>query len=124
LGHDNLTEIEMSEAGRFRNHLFARGVSSPSVKRVFSSVRAIVNLAIREKGIAVSDVFIGTYIPEDELKQKRPPIPMDTLRQVQSHCWSLNDVKNLAYQFCKYGEIKSPSIFKGHGIDAFACWIA
>ena len=42
LGHDNLTEIKMSDAGRFRDHLFARGMSSSSVKRVFSSVRSIV----------------------------------------------------------------------------------
>jgi len=91
LGHDNLSMLELSDAGQFRDFLFDRGMSSSSVKRVFSSVRAIVNLAIREHGIAVGNVFSGTYIPEDELKQKRPPIPMDTLRQVQSNCRSLND---------------------------------
>ena len=91
LGHDNLSMLELSDAGQFRDFLFDRGMSSSSVKRVFSSVRAIVNLAIREQGIAVSNVFSGTYIPEDALKQKRPPIPMDTLRQVQSNCRSLND---------------------------------
>ena len=91
LGHDNLSMLKVSDGGQFRDFLFDRGMSSSSVKRVFSSVRAIVNLAIREQGIAVSNVFSGTYIPEDELKQKRPPIPMDTLRQVQSNCRSLND---------------------------------
>jgi integrase len=91
LGHDNLSMLELSDAGQFRDFLFDRGMSSSSVKRVFSSVRAIVNLAIREHGIAVGNVFSGTYIPEDALKQKRPPIPMDTLRQVQSNCRSLND---------------------------------
>jgi len=91
LGHDNLSMLELSDAGQFRDFLFDRGMSSSSVKRVFSSVRAIVNLAIREQGIAVGNVFSGTYIPEDALKQKRPPIPMDTLRQVQSNCRSLND---------------------------------
>ena len=91
LGHDNLSMLELSDAGQFRDFLFDRGMSSSSVKRVFSSVRAIVNLAIREHGIAVGNVFSGTYIPEDAFKQKRPPIPMDTLRQVQSNCRSLND---------------------------------
>lgn len=91
LGHDNLLMLEVSDAGQFRDFLFDRGMSSSSVKRVFSSVRAIVNLAIREQGIAVSNVFSGTYIPEDALKRKRPPIPMDTLRQVQSNCRGLND---------------------------------
>ena len=91
LGHDNLSMLKVSDGGQFRDFLFDRGMSSSSVKRVFSSVRAIVNLAIREQGIAVGNVFSGTYIPEDALKQKRPPIPMDTLRQVQSNCRSLND---------------------------------
>ena len=91
LGHDNLSMLELSDGGKFRDFLFKRGMSSSSVKRIFSSVRAIVNLAIREHGIAVNNVFSGTYIPEDELKQKRPPIPMETLRQVQSDCRSLND---------------------------------
>ena len=91
VGHDKINGLEPADVGRFRDFLFNRGMSSSSVKRVFSSVRAIVNLAIREQGIAVSNVFSGTYIPEDELKQKRPPISMDTLRQVKSNYRSLND---------------------------------
>ena len=91
MGHGDLAAIEISDAGRFRDFLFDRGMSSSSVKRVSSTVRAIVNLAIREQGIAVSNVFSVTYIFENALKQKRPPIPMDTLRQAQSNCRSLND---------------------------------
>ena len=48
LGHGDLAAIEISDAGRFRNYLFNRGMSSSSVKRMFSSVRAVINLAIRE----------------------------------------------------------------------------
>ena len=33
LGHDNLTEIEISDAGRFRDHLVAKSMSSSSLKR-------------------------------------------------------------------------------------------
>ena len=44
LGHDSLTSLEVSDAGRFRDYLFERGMSSSSVKRVFSSVRAVINL--------------------------------------------------------------------------------
>ena len=35
LGHDSLTSIEVSDAGRFREYLFEHGMSSSSVKRVF-----------------------------------------------------------------------------------------
>ena len=48
LGHDDLAVLGVSDAGRFRDYLFDRGMSSSSVKRVFSSVRAVINLAIRE----------------------------------------------------------------------------
>ena len=42
LGHDDLAAIEISDAGRFRDYLFDRGMSSSSMKRVFSSVRTVI----------------------------------------------------------------------------------
>ena len=66
-------------------------MSSSSVKRVFSSVRAIVNLAIREQGLAITNVFSGTFIPDDGAKQQRTPIPQDALKRVQMVCQSLDD---------------------------------
>jgi len=43
LGHENLSDLKISDAGRFRDYLFARGMSSSSVKRVFSPVKSIVS---------------------------------------------------------------------------------
>ena len=77
LGHDNLTEIEISDAGRFRDHFFARGMSSSSVKRVFNSVRSIINLNIREYGLDGTNAFSGTYVPDGFDTPKRKPIPND-----------------------------------------------
>ena len=73
LGHDDLAALEISDAGRFRDYLFDRGMSSSSVKRVFSSVRAVINLAIREQGLSINNVFSGTFIPDDEAKTQRYP---------------------------------------------------
>ena len=81
----------MSDAGRFRDHLFERGMSSSSVKRVFSSVRAVINLAIREHGLSVTNVFSGTFIPDDEVKKKRLPIPAPDLVKIQQECMTLDD---------------------------------
>ncbi len=61
VGHDNINGLEPADAGRFRDFLFDRGMSSSSVKRVFSSVRAIMNLAIKEHGLAMTNVFNGTF---------------------------------------------------------------
>ena len=58
LGHDSLTSLEVSHAGRFRDYLFEHGMSSSSVKRVFSSVRAVINLAIWEHGLSVTNVSV------------------------------------------------------------------
>ena len=91
MGHDSLTSLEVSDAGRFRDYLFERGMSSSSVKRVFSSVRAVINLAIREHGLSVTNVFSGTFIPDDEVKKKRLPIPAETLLGIQRECMDLDD---------------------------------
>ena len=91
LGHDSLTSIEVSDAGRFRDYLFEHGMSSSSVKRFFSSVRAVINLAIREYGLPVTNVFSGTFIPDDEVKKKRLPIPAPDLLKIQQECMDLDD---------------------------------
>ena len=91
LGHENILDLEISDAGRFRDYLFARGMSSSSVKRVFSSVKSIVNLAIREQGLTVTNVFSGTFIPDDGVKQLRNPIPAEALQRVQLDCQNLDD---------------------------------
>ena len=79
LGHDDLAAIEISNASRFRDYLFDRGMSSSSVKRVFSAVRAVINLVIREQGLSINNVFSGTFIPDNEAKTQRLPIKTDVL---------------------------------------------
>jgi len=91
LGHDDLAALEISDAGRFRDYLFDRGMSSSSVKRVFSSVRAVINLAIREQGLSINNVFSGTFIPDDEAKTQRLPIPTEVLLTIQRECMQLDD---------------------------------
>ena len=91
LGHDNISSLEPSDAGRFRDFLFARGMSSSSVKRVFSSVRAIMNLALQEHGLAMTNVFNGTFIPEGNKRKERLPVPVDVIRRIQEECRNLND---------------------------------
>jgi len=58
---------------------------------VFSSVKSIVNLAIREQGLTVTNVFSGTFIPDDGAKQRRNPIPTEALQRVQRDCQNLDD---------------------------------
>jgi len=86
-----LAALEISDAGRFRDYLFDLGMSSSSVKRFFFSVRAVINLAIRDQGLSINNVFNGTFIPDDEAKTQRSPIPTDVLVTIQQECMQLDD---------------------------------
>ena len=57
LGQDDLAAIEISDSGRFRNYLFDRNMSSSSVKRGLSCVRAVIHLAIRKQGLSINNGF-------------------------------------------------------------------
>ena len=91
VGHDGLNDLKPADAGRFRDFLFERGMSSSSVKRVFSSVRAIMNLAIKEHGLSLTNVFNNTFIPEDNKRKERLPIPVDVIRKIQGESRRLDD---------------------------------
>jgi integrase len=86
VGHESLTDLALSDAGKFRDYLFDRGMASASVKRVISSVRAILNIAIKEYGLERPNIFKGTFIPADAQTKKRLPVPNDALLKVQGEC--------------------------------------
>ena len=91
VGHDSLTDLVSSDAGKFRDYLFDRGMASASVKRVISSAGAILNIAIKEYGLERPNIFKGTFIPADAKTKKRLPVPDDALMKVQAECRSLDD---------------------------------
>ena len=62
-----------------------------SVKRVFNSVRSIINLNIREYGLGGTNAFSGTYMPERFDAPKRKPIPDEILKVIQSKCQITDD---------------------------------
>jgi hypothetical protein len=52
-------------------------MSMKTVKRVFASVRAVINIAITEQGIECINGFAKTYFPEDVNEAKRKPVPIE-----------------------------------------------
>lgn len=91
LGDRDLSEYNTSDAGTFRDALFKRGLVSSSVKRVFSSVKSIFNLIIREKGLGISNPFSDVYMPELDDVKRRKPIPTNVIREIQKECVRLDD---------------------------------
>ena len=63
-GDKPIEAYSSSEASAFRDQLMNRGLSPSSVSRIFSSVRAVINLSISENGLNCRNVFTRTFLPE------------------------------------------------------------
>ena len=78
-----------------------------TVKRVFSSVRSIVNLVISEEGLACSNGFAKTYFLKDNKPFIPKPIPIEKIKVIQSICFTkmildwMIEKKRSVYYFSK-----------------------
>ena len=91
LGDRPISSYSSNEAAQFRDWCIEQGMGIKTVKRVFSSIRAIVNPAIAEEGLDCSNAFAKTYFPDDENAQSRQPISIQGIRKVQSLCRDADD---------------------------------
>ena len=91
LGDRPISSYSSNEAAQFRDWCIGQGMGIKTVKRVFSSIRAIVNLAIAEEGLDCSNAFAKTYFPDDDNAQSRQPISIQDIRKVQSLCKDMDD---------------------------------
>jgi integrase len=91
LGNKSVTAYSSSEAAQFRDWLISKGMGKSTVKRVFSSIRSIINLAIKEHGLEGSNGFLGTFIPDGLRETTRKPIPVDVIRDIQKTCKEIDD---------------------------------
>ena len=91
LGNRPITAYSSADAAAFRDHLIDRGLSMSSVKRIFASVRSIINLVMREHGIEGSNAFSQTYMPDRNDAKDRQPVPEKKLEILQNQCRKLND---------------------------------
>ncbi|MDC1382389.1 hypothetical protein N8500_02780 [Candidatus Puniceispirillum sp.] len=85
LGNKPITSYATSEAAKFRDWCFEQGMSLNTVKLVFTAVRSIINLTMREHGITGTNAFSGTFMPDKSDASPRPPIPNETLKLIQKH---------------------------------------
>jgi len=91
LGNLPIDEYNSKDASKFRDHLLDRGLLISSVKRIFSSIRSIINLSISEEGISCINAFSKTYMPENNSVEIRKPIPIKDIRHIQSICREYDD---------------------------------
>ncbi|MEK9709071.1 MAG: DUF6538 domain-containing protein [Alphaproteobacteria bacterium] len=86
LGNRPITAYSSADAAKFRDYLFENGLSLGSVRRIFGSVRSIINLVMREQGIEGANAFARTYMPERNGQKERLPIPSVALSVLKQNC--------------------------------------
>ncbi len=69
LGNRPITSYSTLDAAKFRDWCFEKGMNINTVKRVFASVRSIINLVMREHGIKGSNAFSGTLCLTEMMHQ-------------------------------------------------------
>ncbi len=62
LGCRPLDQYSTADAATFRDWLRKKGLSSASVQRNFSSLKAMVNFTIQELGLDCRNAFVGVYL--------------------------------------------------------------
>ena len=91
LGNNSVTAYSSTDSAKFRDWLIDRGMAKNTVSRIFSTVRAVINLAIKEHGLSGLNGFAGTFMPDGLRVKKRKPIPGNTIEYIQQKCLQAND---------------------------------
>ena len=91
LGNKSIKSYSSSDGAKFRDWLIDKEMCINTVKRVFSSVRSIINIAINEEGLDCNNGFSKTYFPVDNSTKTRTPIPSDIIKEVQTLCRQKDD---------------------------------
>ena len=91
LGCRPIDQYSSADAAKYRDWFVEKGLASSSVKRVFSSVKAIVNLAINELGVDSKNPFAGVYLPSRGDAKKRRPLSNKSLKHLQTACMEADD---------------------------------
>ncbi|MDB9944946.1 site-specific integrase [Ascidiaceihabitans sp.] len=92
-GMKDLHDYVRSDATKFRDYLFAKGLNGASVARIFGTVRAVINLALSEFGLAIVNPFPNVYFDHNVGVKKRHPVKPDDIKKVQEECYKADDEK-------------------------------
>ena len=92
-GMKYLNDYVRSDATKFRDYLFAKGLNGASVSRIFGTVRAVINLALSEFGLSIVNPFSNVYFDHSVGVKKRLPVKPEDIKRVQAECYRADDEK-------------------------------
>ena len=91
VGNRDLSDYTSTDGAKFRDFLLDKGLAVSSIKRIFSSLGPVIRLMIQEHRLKAISPLVGTYMPSCSKKDKRQPIPIQTIKSIQSVCMDMND---------------------------------
>ena len=91
LGDRNIGDYSTADAGMFRSWLIERQLTVSSIRRVFGTIRSIINLSISEYGLSCGNGSSKIYLPAETKTNSRKAIPISNIRNIQSVCHELDD---------------------------------
>ena len=80
-GMKNLKDHVRSDVTKFRDYLFAKGLNGASVARIFGTVRAVINLALSEFGLSITNQFSNVYFDQSIVVNRRLPIKLEDIKR-------------------------------------------
>lgn len=92
-GMKNLKDYVRSDATKFRDYLFNKGLNGASVARIFGTVRAVINLALSEFGLSIMNPFSSVYFDQSIGVKRRLSIKLEDIKRIQKDCYKANDEK-------------------------------
>ena len=92
-GMKNLKVYVRSDATKFCDYLFAKGLNGAFVARIFGTVRAVINLALSEFELTIVNPFLNVYFDHSIGVKKRLPIKPEDIKKVQEECFKADDEK-------------------------------
>ena len=83
LGCCSLNQYSSAEAATFRDWLRDKGLSTASMQRNFTIIKAMVNFTIQELGLDCRNAFVGVYLAPEDNKEKRQPLTCEQIQALQ-----------------------------------------
>ena len=91
LGIRPLDLYSTADAAKLRDWLKERNLSSSTIKRIFSTIKSVINLCINENGLAIKNPFIGIYLPNSGETKTRYPISSKNIKKLVEECYQIDD---------------------------------
>ena len=91
LGIRPLDLYSTADAAKLRDWLKERNLSSSTIKRIFSTIKSVINLCINENGLGIKNPFIGIYLPNSEGTKPRYPISLNNINKLTKECYQIDD---------------------------------